>query len=150
MIAVVQRVSEAELKIDGAAHARIGVGFVVLLGITHCDNDEDTAWLSAKIASLRIFSDEAGKMNVSLSDAGGELLLVSQFSLHASTKKGNRPSFIAAAAPETALPLYHSFIEQLTKAHGKPIKTGVFGADMKVMLVNDGPLTLIIDSKNRV
>ncbi|MES2387223.1 MAG: D-aminoacyl-tRNA deacylase [Bacteroidota bacterium] len=150
MIAVVQRVSEASVKIDGKLRAEIGIGFLVLLGITHTDTDEDIQWLSRKIASMRIFQDAEGKMNLDLKAVSGEILLVSQFSLHASTKKGNRPSFIEAAPPSIAIPLYEKFILSLELEAGQKIQTGVFGADMKVSLVNDGPLTIIIDSKIKV
>jgi D-tyrosyl-tRNA(Tyr) deacylase len=148
MIAVVQRVSEAQLHIKKEIYSKIGQGFVVLLGIHETDTLEDVQYLSGKISGLRIFSDEEGKMNLDLSQVDGELLLVSQFTLIASTKKGNRPSFIEAARPEKAIPLYEEMIRQLQFKLCKPIQTGVFGADMKVSFVNDGPVTLIIDSKN--
>ena len=148
MIAVVQRVSEAQLHIKGQLHAKIAQGFVVLLGIHEADTMEDVQYLSNKIIGLRIFSDTEGKMNLDLSQVDGNILLVSQFTLIASTKKGNRPSFIEASRPEQAIPLYEEMTRQLTFKLTKPIQTGVFGADMKVSLINDGPVTIIIDSKN--
>ena len=150
MIAVIQRVSEASVKIDKIIKGQIGIGFMVLLGITHADTDEDLEWLAKKIIGLRIFSDEEGKMNLDLKSVGGNILLISQFTLYANTKKGNRPSFIDAARPEIAIPLYEKMIERLTLELGNPIETGEFGADMKVSLVNDGPVTIVIDSKNRI
>lgn len=150
MIAVIQRVSEAGVKIEGNLKAQIGKGLLVLLGIEDADGDEDTDWLSTKIANLRIFNDAAGVMNVSVKDDGGEVLVVSQFTLHASTKKGNRPSYIKAAKPDVAVPRYEKFIAMLEAALGKTVQTGEFGADMKVSLTNDGPVTIIIDTKNRV
>ena len=150
MIAVIQRVSEASVKINGQIKGQIGIGFLVLLGITHTDIEEDIDWLSKKIIGLRIFSDSEDKMNLDLAQINGNILLISQFTLHASTKKGNRPSFIEAARPEIAIPLYEKMIKKLTTELGKKIETGTFGADMKVGLVNDGPVTLIIDSTNRV
>lgn len=149
MRVVVQRVSSASVTIDGAEKARIGWGLLVLLGIEHDDDIEDAAWLCKKIAALRIFSDEAGLMNRSVQDIQGETLVISQFTLHASTKKGNRPSFIRAARPETAIPLYEKFVEILEQESGRPVHTGTFGADMKVALLNDGPVTLWIDSRAR-
>ena len=149
MIAVIQRVSEASVKINNEIKGKISHGFLVLLGIISEDNDEDIEWLCKKIVNLRIFGDEEGKMNLSLIDTNGGILLISQFTLHASTKKGNRPSFILAARPEIAIPLYEKFIFQLEKELGKKIESGEFGADMKVALVNDGPVTIIIDSKDR-
>ena len=148
MIAVVQRVSEAQLHINGQLHAKIAQGFVVLLGIHENDTLEDVQYLSNKISALRIFSDAEGKMNLDLSQVNGDILLVSQFTLIASTKKGNRPSFIEASRPEHAIPLYEEMTRQLMFKLTKPIQTGVFGADMKVSLINDGPVTIIIDSKN--
>jgi D-tyrosyl-tRNA(Tyr) deacylase len=148
MIAVVQRVSEAQLHINGQLHAKIAQGFVVLLGIHEADTMEDVQYLSNKIIGLRIFSDAEGKMNLDLSQVNGDILLVSQFTLIASTKKGNRPSFIEASRPEHAIPLYEEMTRQLMFKLTKPIQTGVFGADMKVSLINDGPVTIIIDSKN--
>lgn len=150
MIAVIQRVSEASVKIDGQIKGQIGLGFMILLGITHTDTQEDIEWLSKKIVGMRIFSDEEGKMNLDLNSVDGNILLISQFTLHASTKKGNRPSFIEAARPEVAIPLYEKMIAQLETDLGKKIETGEFGADMKVSLINDGPVTIVIDSKNRV
>jgi D-tyrosyl-tRNA(Tyr) deacylase len=148
MIAVVQRVSEAQLHIKGQLHAKIEQGFVVLLGIHVTDTLEDVQYLSNKIIGLRIFSDAEGKMNLDLSQVNGDILLVSQFTLIASTKKGNRPSFIEASRPDQAIPLYEEMTRQLTFKLTKPIQTGVFGADMKVSLINEGPVTIIIDSKN--
>lgn len=150
MIAVIQRVSEASVKIDGQIKGQIGLGFMILLGITHADTQEDIEWLSKKIVGMRIFGDEEGKMNLDLNSVDGNILLISQFTLHASTKKGNRPSFIEAARPEVAIPLYEKMIAQLETDLGKKIETGEFGADMKVSLINDGPVTIVIDSKNRV
>ena len=149
MIAVIQRVSESSVTIDGKVKSKIGTGLLVLLGIEEADGKEDLEWLAKKIVNLRIFPDEQEVMNKSLLDVGGELLLVSQFTLHASTKKGNRPSYIKAARPEIALPLYEEAIRVLAVELGKSISTGTFGADMKVTLVNDGPLTILIDTKNR-
>lgn len=150
MIAVIQRVSEASVKIDGLLKSQIGKGLVVLVGIEEADNDEDIEWLAAKIVYLRIFNDAQGVMNVSIKEEGGEILLVSQFTLQASTKKGNRPSYIRAARPEVAIPLYEKFIKALQEVLSRNIQTGEFGADMKVGLINDGPVTIIIDTKNRV
>jgi D-tyrosyl-tRNA(Tyr) deacylase len=150
MITVIQRVSEASVTIDNAVKAKIGKGLVVLLGIEEADTVEDIDWLSGKIVGLRIFNDPEGVMNVSVKDDGGDIIVVSQFTLWASTKKGNRPSYSKAAKPEVAIPLYQKFISVLQTTLVKPIQTGEFGADMKVMLVNDGPVTIIIDSKNRV
>lgn len=150
MIVVIQRVSEASVKIEGKIKSEIGVGLMILLGIEEADGSDDIEWLTRKITNLRIFPDEAGVMNKSLLDAKGEILLISQFTLHASTKKGNRPSYIKAARPETAIPLYEQMISSLEGELGKPIGTGEFGADMKVSLVNDGPVTIVIDSKNKV
>jgi D-tyrosyl-tRNA(Tyr) deacylase len=150
MIAVIQRVSESSVTIDGKVKSKIGIGLMVLLGIEEADGREDIEWLAKKIVNLRIFPDEQEVMNKSLLDVGGELLLVSQFTLHASTKKGNRPSYIKAARPEIALPLYEEAIRVLDAELGKSIGTGSFGADMKVSLVNDGPVTLIMDTKNKV
>lgn len=150
MIVVIQRASEASVKIEGEIKASIGNGLMILLGIEEADGQEDIDWLTRKIINLRIFPDEAGVMNKSLLDADGEILLISQFTLHASTKKGNRPSYIKAARPETAIPLYEQMISSLEKELGKSIGTGDFGADMKVSLVNDGPVTIVIDSKNKV
>ena len=149
MIAIIQRVSEASVKINNQIKGEIGVGFMVLLGIAHTDTQEDVEWLAKKIVGMRIFSDEEGKMNLDLETVHGNVLLISQFTLHASTKKGNRPSFIEAARPEIAIPLYEKMITQLENFLGKTIQTGEFGADMKVSLVNDGPVTIILDSKNK-
>ncbi|MCS7017801.1 MAG: D-aminoacyl-tRNA deacylase [Cytophagales bacterium] len=149
MIAVIQRVTEASVTIDGRIHGQIAAGLLVLLGIAHHDTLEDVEWLAGKIAGLRIFGDEQGKMNLSLAEVNGNILLISQFTLHASTKKGNRPSFTEAAPPPVAIPLYELMIERLQALTGKKIQTGIFGADMKVRLLNDGPVTIIIDSKNR-
>ena len=149
MIAVVQRVSESAVKIDGNVKAEIGIGVMILLGIEEADNQEDVEWLSRKISNMRIFDDEAGVMNKSLLDIDGEALVISQFTLHASTKKGNRPSYIKAARPDIAIPLYEAFKKQLATGLGKEIGSGEFGADMKVSLVNDGPVTIIIDTKDK-
>ncbi len=149
MIAIIQRVSESLVKINGLVKGQIGAGFLVLLGIEDADNTEDINWLSKKIVNLRIFPDQDGVMNKSIIEADGDILLISQFTLHASTKKGNRPSYIKAAKPETAIPLYKEFIESLESELGKTVQTGEFGADMKVSLINDGPVTIIIDSKNK-
>jgi D-tyrosyl-tRNA(Tyr) deacylase len=150
MIAVIQRVSESSVRIDGKVKSEIGTGLLVLLGIEEADGREDIEWLAKKIVNLRIFPDEQEVMNKSLLDVGGELLLVSQFTLHASTKKGNRPFYIKAARPEIALPLYEEAIKILEVELGKPIGTGSFGADMKVSLINDGPVTIHMDTKNKV
>jgi D-tyrosyl-tRNA(Tyr) deacylase len=150
MIVVIQRVAEASVKIEGKVKSEIGVGLLILVGIEEADVEEDISWLSKKIANLRIFPDENQVMNKSVMDVAGEVLLISQFTLHASTKKGNRPSYIKAARPEVAIPLYENFIHNLESELGKPIGTGEFGADMKVALVNDGPVTILIDSKTRV
>lgn len=149
MRVVLQRVSQASVTIDGVEKSRIGWGFLILLGIEQEDQQDDIDWLCKKISALRVFSDEEGLMNRSVQDIGGEMLVVSQFTLHASTKKGNRPSFIEAARPETAIPLYERFVEVLQQESGRPVSTGSFGADMKVSLLNDGPVTILIDSKNR-
>ena len=150
MVAVIQRVTESSVKINGEVKGEIGLGLMVLLGIEEADDASDIEWLSRKIINLRIFADDNGVMNRSLLEINGELLLISQFTLHASTKKGNRPSYIKAAKPEIAIPLYKSFIAAIEKELGRPIQTGEFGADMKVASVNDGPVTIIIDSKNKV
>jgi len=149
MIAVIQRVTEASVEIEKQIKGKIEQGFMILLGIEAEDNLEDIEWLSKKIIGLRIFGDEDGRMNCSLSQIQGNILLISQFTLHASTKKGNRPSFTQAAKPDIAIPLYEKMIQALSTKLGKPIETGEFGADMKIHLVNDGPVTIIIDSKNR-
>lgn len=150
MIVVIQRASEASVKIEGIVKGSIGKGLMILVGIEEADGEEDISWLSKKIVNLRIFPDENGVMNKSVLDVEGEILLISQFTLHASTKKGNRPSYIKAAKPDIAIPLYEKMIKALESELGKSIGTGEFGADMKVSLVNDGPVTIIIDSKNRV
>jgi D-tyrosyl-tRNA(Tyr) deacylase len=149
MRAVIQRVAKASVTIDEKIHNKIGMGLLVLLGIEDTDTTDDIEWLSGKIINLRIFDDADGVMNESVKDKNGELLLVSQFTLHASTKKGNRPSYIKASKPEIAVPLYEKMIQQLSSDLGKEIGTGVFGADMKVELLNDGPVTIVIDSKNK-
>lgn len=148
MIAVIQRVSEASVTISNKEVSRISNGLLILLGIEEADNDEDIDWLTKKVANLRIFSDEEGKMNLSLLDIGGEVLVVSQFTLHALTKKGNRPSYIRAASSDVAIPLYEAFVKKM-ESFGRPVLTGEFGADMQVGLVNDGPVTIIIDTKNK-
>ena len=150
MIAVVQRVSAASVTIENTIKSSIESGLLVLLGIEDADNQEDIEWLASKIVNLRIFNDDDGVMNVSVKDSNGEILVVSQFTLHASTKKGNRPSYIKAAKPETAIPLYESFVKVVQSLLANEVKTGEFGADMKVSLVNDGPVTIIIDTKNKV
>ena len=150
MIVVIQRASEASVKIEGKIKAEIGTGLMILLGIEEADGEEDIAWLSKKVVNLRIFPDENGVMNKSLLEIGGEILLISQFTLHASTKKGNRPSYIKAAKPDIAIPLYEKMISALETELGKSIGTGEFGADMKVSLVNDGPVTILMDSQNKV
>lgn len=149
MKAVIQKVGNASVTIGGQVTAQIGGGLLVLLGIEDADAAQDIEWLSAKIVNLRIFNDDAGVMNLSVKDVAGDVLLVSQFTLHASTKKGNRPSYIKAAKPEIAIPLYDAMIRRLSMDLGKEIQTGIFGADMKVSLLNDGPVTIIIDTKNK-
>jgi D-tyrosyl-tRNA(Tyr) deacylase len=149
MRAVVQRVSEAHITINNAFEKQIGPGLVVLLGIEENDHQQDIQWLSGKISRLRIFNDHQGIMNLSLSDVSGEIMVVSQFTLHASTKKGNRPSYIKAAPPETAIPLYESFLLQLESDLGRKPVTGEFGAYMQINLTNDGPVTILIDTKNK-
>ena len=149
MRVVIQRVSEANVKVDGVIVGAIQKGLMVLLGIHNEDTLEDIQWMSNKLVQMRIFDDAKGVMNHSLQDMGGSILLISQFTLYAATKKGNRPSYIAAAKPEVAIPIYEQMILQLTKDLGKPIATGQFGADMKVALINDGPVTILIDSKNK-
>lgn len=146
---VIQRVSEASLAIEGVVRARITQGLVVLIGIEHEDGFSDIDYLVTKLISLRIFSDDEGKMNRSIKEVNGSLLLVSQFTLHASTKKGNRPSYIRAARPEQAIPLYEKFVQSCQTVLPEQVKTGVFGADMKISLVNDGPVTICMDSKNK-
>ncbi|MEO6313404.1 MAG: D-aminoacyl-tRNA deacylase [Chitinophagaceae bacterium] len=149
MRAVIQRVLSASVSINGNLNSAINRGLLVLIGIEAADTLEDITWLSTRIVHLRIFDDAAGVMNLDLQQAAGDILLISQFTLHAATKKGNRPSYIKAAKPAIAIPLYEAMIAQLEKDGGKPIYTGVFGADMKVSLVNDGPVTIIIDTKNK-
>lgn len=149
MRVVIQRVSRASVTINGHVAGETGEGLLVLVGIEDADGPEDIAWISSKVVNLRIFNDDAGVMNISVKDRNGGILLVSQFTLHASTKKGNRPSYIKASKPDIAIPLYQKLIETLTLELGKPIATGIFGAEMKVSLLNDGPVTIIIDSKNR-
>jgi D-tyrosyl-tRNA(Tyr) deacylase len=149
MRVLIQRVAEASVTIEGNVKSAIGPGLLVLLGIETEDATEDIDWLCKKIVQLRIFSDEDDKMNLSVQDIQGQILVISQFTLHASTKKGNRPSYIKAARPEVAIPLYEQFVDQLSIALGQPVGTGDFGADMKVRLLNDGPVTIWIDSKNR-
>jgi D-tyrosyl-tRNA(Tyr) deacylase len=149
MKAVIQRVSQASVNIDGVKVADIQKGLLVLIGFEDSDTQEDILWLTSKIANLRIFGDENDVMNLSLKDVEGDMIIVSQFTLHASTKKGNRPSYIKAAKPEIAVPLYEAFIAQMETELGKKVQTGQFGADMKVALVNDGPVTIIMDTKDR-
>ena len=149
MRAVIQRVKTASVSINGRIKADIGSGLLVLLGIEDQDNDDDIIWLSNKIVNLRIFNDENGVMNIAVKEIAGDILLVSQFTLHASTKKGNRPSYIRASKPDIAIPVYEKMIRQLENDMGKKIYTGEFGADMQVQLLNDGPVTIVIDSKNK-
>lgn len=149
MRAVIQRVTKASVTINGGIHSQISKGLLILLGIEDADTIEDIEWLSAKIVNLRIFDDAAGVMNESVKDIKGEIILVSQFTLHASTKKGNRPSYLKASKPDKAVPLYEKMIQQLSTDLGKQIGTGIFGADMKVELLNDGPVTIVIDTKNK-
>ena len=149
MIAVIQRVSQASVTIDGVIKGQIQTGFLVLLGVTHTDTEDDVTWLSKKIVGMRVFNDADQKMNLDLAAVGGSILLISQFTLHASTKKGNRPGFTEAARPDVAIPLYERMIAQLSTDLGQPIQTGEFGANMHVALLNDGPVTIIIDTKNR-
>lgn len=149
MRAVIQRVTKASVIIDSKIHSQINKGLLVLLGIEDADTLEDIEWLSGKIVNLRIFNDENGVMNLSIKEINGDLLVVSQFTLHASTKKGNRPSYIKAAKPQIAIPMYEKFVLQLNNDLGKSIYTGVFGADMKVDLCNDGPVTIVIDTKSK-
>lgn len=146
---VIQRVSSASVTIDGKVNGAIGKGLMVLVGIEDADSPEDIEWLAGKLVNLRIFDDEAGVMNCSVKEVNGDVLLVSQFTLHASTKKGNRPSYIKASKPPVAIPLYEAMIAEIENQLGKKIQTGIFGADMKVSLINDGPVTILIDSKNR-
>ncbi len=149
MRAVLQRVTSASCTVDGQITGQIDTGFLVLLGVEDADTTEDVQWLAQKIVGMRVFSDENGLMNKALADVDGSILLISQFTLFAQTKKGNRPSFIRAARPEKAIPLYENMIELLNTLIGKTTATGIFGADMKISLVNDGPVTIIIDTKNR-
>ncbi len=149
MRVVIQRVSQASVEIEAIQHQSIQSGLLIFIGIENADTVEDIEWLCGKICKLRIFNDKEHIMNLSILEMCGEILLISQFTLHASTKKGNRPSYIKAASPEIAIPLYEKFITHLEKQIGKPVKTGVFGADMKILLVNDGPVTILIDSKNK-
>ncbi len=149
MKVVIQRVLEASVTIDNIRTAEIGMGLLVFVGIEDADTTEDLNWLTSKIANLRIFSDESGVMNISVKDCGGEILVVSQFTLHADTKKGNRPSYIKASKPNIAIPLYEQFLAETVVQLGRDIQSGTFGADMKIALLNDGPVTIIIDSKNR-
>lgn len=150
MKAVIQRVTESSVEIEGKIHGKIGQGMMILVGIEAEDDSTDIEWLTSKIVNLRIFDDENGVMNRSIKDINGEILVISQFTLHASTKKGNRPSYIKAARPEIAIPLYEEFKKILSRDLGNNIQCGIFGAEMKVSLVNDGPVTIIIDTKNRV
>jgi D-tyrosyl-tRNA(Tyr) deacylase len=149
MRTVIQKVERAAVEVSGREHAAIGQGLLVLLGIEGSDGPEDIDWLCGKIARLRVFDDQQGVMNLSLQDVGGEVMVISQFTLHASTRKGNRPSYIRAARPETAIPLYERFLEAMGRASGCRVVSGEFGAYMKVALVNDGPVTIIIDSRDR-
>ena len=149
MRTVIQRVQHASVTIDGILKSKIGVGMLVLVGIEDRDTEEDIEWLCKKICNLRIFDDENGVMNRSVVEIGGEILVVSQFTLHASTKKGNRPSYLKASKPEVAIPLYEAFCEKMGLHLGKAVQTGTFGADMKVELLNDGPVTILIDTQNK-
>lgn len=149
MRVVVQRVSEVRVEVDGKEVAGSGPGLLILLGIEEADTGEDIDWLVKKIVQLRIFNDSGGVMNLSVTDTGGAVTVVSQFTLHASVKKGNRPSYIRAARPETAIPMYEEFVKSLEASLGKPVGTGIFGAHMNVSLVNDGPVTIILDTKNK-
>lgn len=149
MRAVIQRVSEASVTIEGEKVASIQEGLLILVGIEDASNQEDINWLTSKIVNLRIFGDERGVMNLSVKDIGGNVIVVSQFTLHAQTKKGNRPSYIKASKPEYAIPIYEAFVKQMETELGRKVQTGQFGADMKVALVNDGPVTIIIDTKNK-
>ena len=149
MRAVIQRVTKASVTIEGKIHGEIDKGLLVLLGIEDADGPDDIEWLSGKIVNMRIFNDENGVMNISLNDINGDILLISQFTLHASTKKGNRPSYSKVSKPEIAIPLYERMIQQLSTDLGKQIQTGIFGADMEVELLNDGPVTIVVDTKNK-
>ena len=146
---IIQRVRNASVTIEGVEHSAINQGMMILVGIEEADGDEDIAFLTKKIANMRIFDDADGVMNLSVMDIGGEVLVVSQFTLHASTKKGNRPSYIRAAKPDISIPLDEKFCAELSATLGKPVKTGVFGADMQCALINDGPVTIFMDSKNK-
>lgn len=150
MLAVVQRVTSSSVVINGQVKASIQKGLLILVGIEDADTQEDIDWLATKIVNLRIFNDADGVMNVSVKEDGGDVIVVSQFTLHASTKKGNRPSYLKASKPDVAIPLYTKFVAAVEAALGKPVQTGEFGADMKVSLLNDGPVTIIIDTKNKV
>ena len=149
MRALIQRVENASVEINHAVHSQIGRGLLLLVGIEEGDSDEDISWLSRKVVQLRIFDDEKGVMNLSVKEMNGEILVVSQFTLHASTKKGNRPSYIRASRPEVAIPIYEKFLLQLTEEIGRNVSNGIFGAMMKITLVNDGPVTIWIDTKNK-
>ncbi len=149
MIAVIQRVTQASVTIEGKTKASINGGLLILIGIEDADARDDIEWLTPKIVNLRIFNDSQGVMNLSVKDVGGDIIVVSQFTLHASTKKGNRPSYIKAAKPDRAIPMYENFVKELEIQLGKTIQTGEFGADMKVSLLNDGPVTIIIDTKDK-
>jgi D-tyrosyl-tRNA(Tyr) deacylase len=149
MRAVIQRVTRASVTIEGNVHGQIKNGLLILLGVEDSDIQDDIEWLSSKIVNLRVFNDKNGVMNISLKDVNGDILLISQFTLHASTKKGNRPSYIRAGKPDIAIPIYEKMISQLSSDLGKEIQTGIFGADMKVELLNDGPVTIVIDTKNK-
>jgi len=149
MRTVIQRVTRASVTIKGKINGQIENGLLVFMGIEDADTDEDIEWLSSKIVNLRIFNDEKGVMNISVKDIAGNILLISQFTLHASTKKGNRPSYIKASKPDIAIPIYEKMIEQLSIDLGKQIQTGIFGADMKIELLNDGPVTIVIDTRNK-
>jgi D-aminoacyl-tRNA deacylase len=150
MIALIQRVSSASVEIEKVVSGKIGIGLLLFVGIEDADTKEDIEWLAGKIVGLRIFNDADGVMNVSVKDVGGEILVVSQFTLHASTKKGNRPSYMKASKPDIAIPVYEQFKKEVGEQLGKPVQAGIFGADMKVSLLNDGPVTIIIDTKNKV
>ena len=149
MRVVIQRVSKASVTINGICKSAIQQGFMILVGIEYADNQEDIDWLCKKIVNLRVFDDENGVMNKSILDAGGDILVISQFTLHASTKKGNRPSYIKASKPDFAIPMYQTFCDEMGLQIGKPVATGEFGADMKIELLNDGPVTILIDSQNK-
>lgn len=149
MRAIIQRVSSSSVVIGGVCHGEIGKGVNILVGIEEGDGDEDIEWLCHKITNLRIFDDADGVMNLSIKDIGGDIIVISQFTLYASTRKGNRPSYIRAAKPDISIPIYEKFIERLENILGKQVKKGIFGADMKVSIVNDGPVTILIDTKNR-